>query len=131
VGTAVGDFIRFYSVPSFLSLVAEGIHTPWKKLTRLLRVSELRVRLTWRRIHASFALGRKTWLHIGQSTVRIAKVFSDSLVGKAAAGLTTPNSRLFWPRSPRALPISRSDSYQLTPAVWVARHSLTQRRYLT
>jgi hypothetical protein len=108
---------------SALSKACQYALTLWKKLTRFLEYPELELSTNLaENSMRPVALGRKNWLHIGspQAGPKVAAILS---VVESCRRLQVPARDFFSTILPGLadLPIQRLPD--LTPAVWVARHS--------
>ena len=118
------DAARSAALPSSaLSKACQYALALWKKLNRFLEYPELELstNLAENSMHP-VALGRKNWLHIGspQAGPKVAAILS---VAESCRRLQVPVRDYFSTvlPGPADLPIRRVPD--LTPAVWVARHS--------
>ena len=108
---------------SALSKACQYALTLWKKLTRFLEYPELELSTNLaENSMRPVALGRKNWLHIGspQAGLKVAAILS---VVESCRRLQVPVRDYFSTILPGLadLPIRRLPD--LTPAVWVTRHS--------
>jgi hypothetical protein len=108
---------------SALSKACQYALTLWRKLTRFLEYPELELSNNLAE-HSmrSVALGRKNWLHIGspQAGPKVAAILS---VVESCRRLQLPVRDYFSTILPGLADLSIRCLPDLTPAVWVARHS--------
>ncbi len=115
---------QYVALPSSaLSKACQYALTLWKKLTRFLEYPELELSTNLaENSMRPVALGRKNWLHIGspQAGTKVAAILS---VMESCRRLQVPVRDYFSMILPGLadLPVRRLPD--LTPAVWVARHS--------
>ena len=115
---------RSFALPSSaLSKACQYALTLWRKLTRFLEYPELELRNNLAE-HSMrpVALGRKNWMHIGspQAGPKVAAILS---VVESCRRLQVPVRDYFSTILPGLADLPIRCLPDLTPAVWVARHS--------
>ena len=118
------DAVQSIALPSSaLSKACQYALTLWKKLTRFLEYPELELSNNLaENSMRPVALGRKNWLHIGspQAGQKVAAILS---VVESCRRLKVPVRDYFSTILPGLADLPIRCLPDLTPAVWVARHS--------
>jgi transposase len=121
------DVAQSIALPSSaLSKVCQYALKLWKKLTRFLEHPELELSTNLaENSMRPVALGRKNWIHIGspQAGPKVAAILS---VVESCRRLQVPVRDYFSTILPGLADLPIRCLPDLTPAVWVARHSWTQ-----